>query len=140
MRALSTTTAVVVAALALSAHAPVNGGVTGPDVVAASEPSQCFNVRQVRGFSHGSRDQVFLRVGSRDVYELSTGGGCPELDRAIRLVVVPDTRETVDSRLCTDDWARISVPGGMQHSVCRAQVRDKLTAQEVAALPAAHRP
>lgn len=139
MRAVLTAT-VVASALALSAHAPIADGAQGPGDTAGAQPSQCFNIRQVRSFSPGRPDQVFLRVGSRDVYELSTDGDCPDVDFATGLVMVPDTAGLVGSRLCTDDWARISTPGRTQRAICRAQIRDKLTAAQVAALPAAHRP
>ena len=40
----------------------------------------------------------------------------------------------VGSRLCTDDWARIVVPGSTsQTSVCRVRISRKLTADEIAA-------
>lgn len=125
----------------LAACAPVADGGMDPAMTAAGQPRQCFNIQQVRNFTHGRSDQVFLRVGADDVYELNTGGGCFEADFALRLAVIPDTAGASGSRLCTGDWARIVVPEGRPHrSICRALVRARLTAEEVAALPSRHRP
>ena len=101
---------------------------------------QCFSVSQVDNFEQGRPDQVFLRVGRNDVYELNAAGGCPDMDFANSMALIPDGG-MVGTRLCTDDWARIVVPGSTsQTSVCRVRVSRKLTAEEIAALPANHRP
>jgi hypothetical protein len=109
--------------------------------VAAPPPArQCFSVRQVDNFKQGRSDQVFLRVGRSDVYELNAVGGCPDMDFANQMALIPDGG-MVSARLCTDDWARIVVPGSTsQTSVCRVRVSRKLTAEEIAALPPRHRP
>lgn len=102
---------------------------------------QCFNVSQVNNFRQGRANQVFLRVGRSDVYELDSAGGCWDLDFANQLAIIPDLGGSAGSRLCTGDWARIIVPGSQAPgSVCRARVTRKLTAEEVAALPDAQRP
>ena len=118
--------------------APVAGG---DMAVAAPTPArQCFSVRQVDNFKQGRSDQVFLRVGRSDVYELAAVGGCPDMDFANQMALIPDGG-MVSARLCTDDWARIVVPGSTaQTSVCRVRVSRKLTAEEIAALPPRHRP
>jgi hypothetical protein len=101
---------------------------------------QCFSVRQVDNFKQGRPDQVFLRVGRNDVYELNAVGGCPDMDFAVQMALIPDGG-MISERLCTDDWARIVVPGSTsQTSVCRVRVSRKLTAEEIAALPPRHRP
>lgn len=102
---------------------------------------QCFNIEQVNNFRQGRPDQVFLRVGRSDVYELTAAGGCADLNFATRLAIVPDLGGAAGSRICTDDWARVVVPGSTSPtSTCRVRVSRKLTAEEVAALPGAHRP
>lgn len=123
---------------ALAGCAPVaDGGMAGN---APARARQCFSISQVDNFAQGRRDQIFLGVGRNDVYELDAAGGCPDMDFAIRLALIPDGG-TVGTRLCTDDWARIVVPGSAsQTSVCRVRVSRKLTAEEIAALPASHRP
>lgn len=101
---------------------------------------QCFSVSQVRNYEQGRPDQVFLRVGRDEVYELNAAGGCPDMDFAQRMALIPDGG-TVGSRLCTDDWARVVVPGSnTQTTVCRVRISRLLTAEEVAALPPRHRP
>lgn len=122
----------------LASCAPVEGGGMASEVPARAR--QCFSVRQVDNFEQGRPDQVFLRVGRSDVYELNAAGGCPDMDFANQMALIPDGG-LVGSRLCTDDWARIVVPGSTsQTSVCRVRISRKLTAEEIAALPANHRP
>jgi hypothetical protein len=113
--------------------------------MAAGDPParsrQCFSISQVNNFRQGRPDQVFLRVGRSDVYELNAAGGCPDLDFANRLALVPDMGGSIGRRLCTDDWARVVVPGSTSETtVCRVRVSRKLTDEEIAALPARHRP
>ena len=122
----------------LASCAPVvDGGMAG---VAPPRARQCFTVSQVNNFEQGRPDQVFLRVGRSDVYELNAAGGCPDMDFALRMGLIPDGG-VVGSRLCTDDWARVVVPGSTsQTSVCRVRVSRKLTVEEIAALPPRHRP
>lgn len=111
------------------------------DREAPARARQCFSIQQVNNFRQGRPDQVFLRVGRSDVYELNAAGGCGDLDFANRLAIVPDIGGAAGSRLCTDDWARVVVPGSAtQTSVCRVRVSRKLTADELAALPGAYKP
>jgi hypothetical protein len=101
---------------------------------------QCFTVQQVSNFRQGRPDQLFLRVGRSDVYELNAAGGCNDLNFANRLALVSDFGAG-GTRLCTDDWARVIVPGTTQSMAsCRVRVSRKLTDEDIAALPAAHRP
>jgi len=130
------------AALGLLTLAASCAPVAGDDMAGAAAPRarQCFSVRQVDNFKQGRPDQVFLRVGRNDVYELNAVGGCPDMDFAVQMALIPDGA-MVSERLCTDDWARIVVPGSTsQTSVCRVRVSRKLTAEEIAALPPRHRP
>lgn len=122
----------------LPSCAPVaDGGMAGD---APPRARQCFSVSQIDNFEQGRPDQVFLRVGRNNVYELNAAGGCTDLDFASRLALIPDSG-TIGTRLCTDDWARVVVPGSTsQTTVCRVRVSRKLTAEEIAALPANHRP
>lgn len=136
MRALAFATLGLVT-FAASCAPVADGGMSGEPPARAR---QCFGVRQVDNFEQGRPDQVFLRVGRDDVYELTAAGGCPDMDFATRMALIPDGG-MVGSRLCTDDWARIVVPGSAtQTSICRVRVSRKLTAEEIAALPPGHRP
>jgi len=124
----------------LDACAPTPGAAvdSAGDSVSAR---QCFNVSQVNNFRQGRTNQVFLRVGRSDVYELNAAGGCWDLDFANQLAIIPDLGGSAGSRLCSGDAARIIVPGSTAPgSVCRARVTRKLTAEEIAALPDAQRP
>ncbi len=101
---------------------------------------QCFNVQQVRNFRQGRMDQVFLRVGRSDVYEM-TGAACRDLDFANRMAIVPDFAGAAGSRLCTGDLARVVVPGSTASTeVCRVRLTRRLSDAEVEALPAAYKP
>ena len=140
------TASAVVSALALAAFAPTGDQTgqsrptTGMAYSGPAQPRQCFSVRQVSNYTKGARDQVFLRVGMRDVYELTAAGGCPDMDFAQQIALVPDGG-TAGSRLCTDDWARVVVPGSTSRtSVCRVRISRQLPEAEVAALPARQKP
>lgn len=102
---------------------------------------QCFNVSQVNNFRQGGPTEVYLKVGRSDVYRLDAAGGCNDLNFANRLAILPDGAGLSGSRLCTDDWARVVVPGlTSPASVCRVRISERLTTEEVAALPAAYKP
>jgi hypothetical protein len=123
--------------VALAACAPT---ADAPDGHVASNVRQCFNIPQVTSFRQGDPNQVFLRVGRSEIYELDTVA-CLDLDFATRLNLAPDSAGLVGSRLCTGDWARIVVPGSLSpNAACRVRVVRKLTDEQVAALPAAHVP
>lgn len=114
---------------------------TGERADAPPRSRQCFSVQQVNNFRSGRPDQVFLRVGRNDVYELNAAGGCRDLDFANRLAIVPDMGGMAGSRLCTDDWARVIVPGSTSPAeVCRVRISRKLTAEEIEALPGNYKP
>jgi hypothetical protein len=122
----------------LSACAPVAEG--GMATEAPARARRCFSVSQVNNFQQGRPDQIFLRVGRDAVYELNAAGGCTDMDFATRLALIPDGG-TLGTRLCTDDWARVVVPGSTAPTtVCRVRVSRLLTAEELAALPPRHRP
>lgn len=131
----------VASALALAACAPT--GRPGAAMADGGDPPrarQCFNVGQVNNFTNGRTDQVFLRVGRDTVYELNAAGGCPDLDFAQQLAILPEGG-AVGSWLCAGDQARVVVPGSTSPSaVCRVRLSRQLTEAEVAALPARQRP
>lgn len=131
--------ATLAVAAAVASCAPVGERAAGPTSASAQTPRQCFSVNQVSNFRQGGPGQVYLRVGRSAVYELSDAGGCTDLDFANRLALVPDGLS--GSRLCTDDWARVVVPGSTSPtSVCRVRISRQLTAEQVAAIPERQRP
>ena len=123
---------------ALVSCAPTSGDAGGD--AAAPSARQCFNTREIQNFRQGGFDQIFLRVGRNEVYELNAVG-CQDVGFTNRLALEPEAGGLVGSRLCVGDWARVTVPPSTSaNSVCRVRVGRKLTAEEVAALPPAHRP
>lgn len=124
----------------LAACAPMPGD-TAQTASEARPERQCFNVGQVNNFRQGRLGEVYLKVGRSDVYRLDAAGGCNDLDFAYRLAILPDGAGLSGSRLCTDDWARLVVPGSTTPaSVCRVRISKRLTAEEVEALPTAYKP
>ena len=124
----------------LAACAPMPGD-TAQIASEARPERQCFNVSQVNNFRQGRPSEVYLKVGRSDVYRLDAAGGCNDLNFANRLAVLPDGAGLSGTRLCTDDWARLVVPGSTSPaSVCRVRISSRLTTEEVEALPSAYRP
>lgn len=140
--------AIVIACAALSAVAlsgcdPMStSGGPGPRMTAAAGPErQCFNVQQVENFRAGAIGTLYLRVSRSQVYEVNTGGGCPDLDFANRMAITPDLTGVAGDRICTGDSARIIVPDStLPPGPCRVRVVRVLTDAEVAALNPRYRP
>lgn len=137
------TPSIVLAASAVLAAgcAPMSDSVA-PETTAAGPERQCFISSQVRNFRSNGTTQLYVRANDNSVYELNTSGGCFDLDSATSLTIVPDGAGLAGSRVCTGDWARLTVspatrPGG---GVCRARVERVLTPEQVAALPSRQRP
>lgn len=127
------------AALLATSCAPT----TGPEGAETRPTSarQCFSIQQVTNFRQGRPDQIFLRVGHSDIYELNGAGGCSSVNFANRVAIVPDMVGSGGSRLCSGDWARVVVPGAASPAdTCRVRISRKLTAEEIAALPSAYAP
>lgn len=141
MTRLTTSAALAIVAIAGASCAPTTDMGADGDHAAARPERQCFSPEQVRNFRQGEPGQLYIRVTRDDVYELNSSGGCVDLDFAQRLAITADGAGLAGGRLCTGDWARITVPGSTSRlSTCRARVTRLLIPEEVAALPAAHRP
>ena len=141
MTRLTSSAALAVIALAGATCAPTSDMGGDGDRASVRPERQCFSPEQVRNFRQGRPGQLYIRVTRNDVYELNSSGGCVDLDFAQRLAITADGAGMAGGRLCTGDWARITVPGSTSAlSTCRARVSRVLTPEEVAALPAAHRP
>ncbi|HYC67074.1 DUF6491 family protein [Brevundimonas sp.] len=134
--------AAVAALAALSASCAPVDGMGGPDDSAGASPErQCFTPQHVRNFRQGGPGKLYVRSNSNAVFELNTAGGCTDLDFAQRLAITADGVGLAGGRVCTGDWARITLPGSTSAaSTCRARIDRVLTDEEVAALPSAHRP
>lgn len=138
MRTIAVIALMIPSVLAACAPMPGDSAQTASE---ARPERQCFNVSQVNNFRQGRPSEVYLRVGRSDVYRLDAAGGCNDLDFANRLAILPDSAGLSGSRLCTNDWARLVVPGSTSPaSVCRVRISSRLTVEQVEALPAAYRP
>lgn len=131
------------ASVILTACAPTSESTV--QTASGVEPARrCFSTSQVQNFRQGGMNEIYLRVGRSDVYRLDAVGGCGGLDFTNSLAIVSDLGGGSlggGSRVCTDDNVRIIVPGSNAFGgACRARVSQKLTAEEVAALPTRERP
>ena len=138
-RLISCTAVAAAAALAASCAPTTDTGAPGAD--GARPVTQCFSSEQVRNFRAGGTGQLYIRVMRDQVFELNSSGGCTDLDFAQRLAITPDVGGLAGGRLCTGDWARITLPASSAPvRSCRARVSRVLSEAEIAALPSAHRP
>lgn len=137
MRAHSFAAILVTAPLVLGCAGAAPGKGEQAQVQTASPERQCFSPQQVDNFRTADATTIYLKARPNTVYELTTNGGCNDVDGATRLAILPE----VGSRLCSGDWATIAVPGSTQAiQRCRVQIAKVLSAEEVAALPARNRP
>ena len=99
-------------------------------------PRQCFWARDVNGFAYGPPDTVNLRVGVREVYQLTLFGACNDIDfaNAIRF----DTHGF--SSVCNGLDIDLIVPSPTGPQRCPVRALRRLTPQEIAALPRRARP
>ena len=98
---------------------------------------QCFHTNSVRNFRAVDTRTVNIRAG-RNVYRLDLFGTCPNVTWTNGMALVSRPSSTI----CTGSGLGISLrvrgPSGRQ--TCQVQTVTLLTADEVAALPARHRP
>lgn len=132
--------AAVALAMLTAACAPTDTGAPGESAAARPE-RQCFSADHVRNFRAGDHGQLYVRALRDQVFELNSSGGCTDLDFAQQLAITPDVGALAGGRICTGEWARITLPASSAPiRTCRARVSRMLTEAEVAALPSAHRP
>jgi len=129
----------VAALVAGCAAAPGASPGSGASPARANAPErQCFSQHQVDNFRTGEPQTLYLRARGSGVYKLTTAGACTDLETAYGLAIAP---EMGASRLCTEEWVTVTVPGSAAPlQTCRARIEKKLTEAEVAALPARYRP
>jgi hypothetical protein len=134
-------TAVAAGAVLVAACAPTADSAMDGDSAGARPERQCFSPEQVRNFrSGGGAGRLYIRA-MRDVYELNSSGGCTDLDFAQRLAITADVGGLGGGRICTGDWARITMAGSATPvTTCRAHVDRVLTEAEVEALPHGQKP
>lgn len=138
-RLISPAAAAALVALTASCAPTADSASSGGN--SAGPERRCFSSEQVRNFRQGGPNTLYVRVTRDDVYELNSSGGCTDLDTAQRLAITGDGASLAGGRICTGDWARITLPGSSAGiTSCRARVSRVLTEAEVEALPSAHRP
>jgi len=114
------------AALAKSATTPTPG------------KNQCFYSNMVSSFAAPDDKTVYVRVGVNDVYRFDLMGPCPDIDwnQSIGLV-----SRSGSSWICSGlDATIVSRATGLGPQRCPVTHMQKLTPQEVAALPPRARP
>jgi hypothetical protein len=92
---------------------------------------QCFWPSEVSGFSDAGPSRALVRVGSREVWELTVSSGCPDVNWALRIGI----RARAGERICPGRPAELLIPEASGSGFRRCPVRDvrKLTAEEAAA-------
>jgi Family of unknown function (DUF6491) len=115
-------------------------GLPAAAVAAADAPAKsCFWTRDVRNFQSIDNRIVYIRVGSRDIWELQLRASCLNAtwSRGVTL------RSRGSSSVCegTSHWLEIvSTRSGGPNRRCTVSAVRKLTTDEVTALPGGARP
>ena len=117
--------------------------VGGASPAALAEPAarydrnQCFYTRNVTSFAAPNDKTLYVRVGVRDVYRFDMFGHCPDIDWNQRLALV----SRGSSWICDGmDAEVITHATGIGRQRCPVSHMQKLTPEEVAALPKRARP
>jgi hypothetical protein len=98
-----------------------------------SEPQeagrQCFWASQVSGFSDAGPDRALVRIGQREMWELTLSPGCPDVDWAMKIGI----RARSGERICPGRPAELLVPNASESGFQRCLVRNvrKLSAKEM---------
>lgn len=103
----------------------------GPAQAASSPPRQCFLARSVTSFKAADRENVYVRVGVKDVYAFKLLGPCPDVDWTLQVALVSRGSDFI----CSGLDAELVVPSPIGPQRCPVQDVRKLTPEEVAALP-----
>lgn len=134
-RTLLTLIAVATAALTPVAEAAQPAGMSK----APKARNACFTARNVNNFAAVDDQNLYVRVGVRDVYHLTMFGNCFDLSWVNALGLV----SRGGSFICEGDLTGVDVvtreAGGRPMSCPVSNIR-KLTPEEIAALPKRARP
>lgn len=137
MKTLATASIALAATLALTV-----GASTGPTASAAPTPSaprSCFWVRDVNNFAAADDENVYIRVGVKEVYQLTLFSHCFNVDWVHHLGLFSH----VSSNICegtNPDLYVVTHDIGIGRQRCPVTSIRKLTPAEVAALPKLARP
>ena len=97
--------------------------------MARADGRQCFLPRQVNGFNARNDREVYVTVGTRDVYRLEIVGVCPEIDWTQRIGI----RSRGSSWVCDSLDAELIVPSPTGTQFCPVTGVRKLSPEEVRA-------
>ena len=115
---------------AMAACAP-NPAMDRPTQSADASARASYYVDQVRGFRSVDRTSLLLDAGRGRTFQAESVGFCQDMDFALTLAIRPESTGT--SRLCTGDFARLSVSGAASGSgPCRVRIVKLLTDAEKA--------
>lgn len=97
----------------------------------AQETRQCFWASSVSGFSAAGPDRANVRLGQREMWELTLSPGCPDVNWAMKIGII----SRGGPRICTDRPAELVVPSASGSSSQRCLVRSvrRLSSVEAAA-------
>jgi hypothetical protein len=131
---MKTTLAIAATLLAGVAATPV---ATAKSPAAKYDRDQCFYTKMVSGFSAPDDKTLYVRVGAREVYRFDMFGHCPDIDWNQNLALV----SRPSSWICNGmDAEVITHSPGIGQQRCPVAHMQKLTPEEVAALPRRARP
>jgi hypothetical protein len=129
-----TTLAIIAALLAGGGATPV---AIAKSPAAKYDRDQCFYTKMVSGFAAPDDKTLYVRVGVKEVYRFDMFGPCPDIDwnQSLALVSRPS------SWICNGmDAEVITHSPGIGRQRCPVAHMQKLTPEEVAALPRRARP
>lgn len=121
------------AALALAAAASGPAGAT-PDKPPppAKGHDQCFYARMVNGFAAPDQENLYVRVGAKDVYHFTMFAPCLDMDWNQRVGLQSRTGGFICNAL---DVEVINHATGLGRQRCAVRSMEKLTPEQIAALP-----
>ncbi len=137
MKILPSAAFVLAAVLALGASAQPRNPIGVPPL--ARPQSSCFWTNRIENFAAADEQNLYLRVGPRDVYQAKLFANCFEIDWVHHIALVSRGSSMIceGPNLDVDVIVR-DVAAGRQR--CPVTSIRKLTPDEVAALPKAARP
>jgi hypothetical protein len=138
MGLLASATFAVAAMLALAASAQPSGA-QPPNAPPPKPRPSCFWASRVENFAAVDQQNLYLRVGIKDVYQAKLFSTCLNLDWVHRLALVSNP----SSLICEGPTMNLDVvvrDAGAGRQRCNVTNVRKLTPDEVAALPKGARP
>lgn len=108
---------------------------------AAAQNRQCFRASQWESSSAGGPRDLYIKVNVRDIWHLALVQDCPGADSP-GPVTIGDLVSGVSDEICTGVDLQITVKprGGSHSTACIVKSINKLTADEIKALPLKARP